>query len=132
VTGVGTPPRPFLDTAQSVSSPIANRNAVSNSALAPCYTEGMDDRPDWLPATPPTIANRPLIERIAHSGARFASLVMGVFGAALIVLALSAGLGILTDRGAQEACLCGLALLVGAVVIRRELKKQTANRHDCS
>jgi hypothetical protein len=91
----------------------------------------MDDRPDWLPATPPTIANRPLVERVAHTGARFASLVMGVFGAAFIVLALSAGLGILTDHGAQEAGLCGLALFGGAIVIRRELKKQIANRHDC-
>jgi hypothetical protein len=132
VTGVGTPLRPFLDTAQSDSSPIANRNAVSSSALASCYTEGMDDRPDWLPATPPTISNRPLVERVAHAGVRFASLVMAVFGVALVVLALSAGLQILTDHGAQEAGLCGLALLVGVIVIRRELKKEAANAQDLS
>lgn len=83
----------------------------------------MDDRPDWLPATPPTTADRPLVVRVAHAGARFASLVMIVLGAALIVLALSAGLEILTNHGAQEAGLCGLALFVGAIVIRRELKK---------
>ena len=90
----------------------------------------MDDRPDWLPAPPPTI-QRPLRSRLAEFGVRVASLVLGVLG----ILLLGAGaLGLVALPQIDPRMimnwmvylagevLVGATMLAIAVVIRRKLR----------
>jgi hypothetical protein len=89
----------------------------------------MSDRPDWLPEPPPRSV-RSIRQRVYSATVSLASLLLGVIGAFLLLIALVGGfeaiVGPSSRAVAENAAHFGLAaiiLLVPAAILRRILRR---------